>query len=281
VELRDIRDLDGCRAVVGVQEQVWGRDSEVVPASLLVASIKRGGVLVGAYEGTELVGFVWSLPGWRDGDRTHWSHMLGVVPDARGHRTGERLKWAQRDRVLAQGVALVEWTFDPLQALNAHLNLSILGSVARAYLVDVYGRMSGPLHRGTPTDRLVAEWWLERPHVQRRHERRDQAASSSVASFTARSREVMDASPALTARAEAGWDACGDVRTDLDDARVTIAVPARFGEMQQTATDLAVAWRDATRRAFQTYLARGYQAVDFFVDRQRGGGMYLLSRPEA
>ena len=89
MDLRDIRDLDGCRAVVGVQEAVWGRDSEVVPASLLVASIKRGGVLVGAYEGNELVGFVWSLPGWRDDERTHWSHMLGVLPGARGHRAGE------------------------------------------------------------------------------------------------------------------------------------------------------------------------------------------------
>jgi predicted GNAT superfamily acetyltransferase len=279
MELRDIRDLDGCRAVVGVQEQVWGRDSEVVPASLLVASIKRGGVLIGAYEGAELVGFVWSLPGWRDGERTHWSHMLGVLPSARGQRTGERLKWAQRDRVLAQGVSLIEWTFDPLQALNAHLNLSILGSVAGVYLVDVYGRMSGPLHRGTATDRLVAEWWLERPHVQRRFVQRDRAARPSVVSFAARSRDVIAAPPALTAHADGEWDTCGDARTDLDAARVTIAVPARFGEMQQTATDLALVWRDATRRAFQAYFDRGYRAVDFFVDRERGGGRYLLARP--
>jgi predicted GNAT superfamily acetyltransferase len=278
MELRDIRDLDGCRAVVGVQETVWGRDSEVVPASLLVASIKRGGVLVGAYEGNELVGFVWSLPGWRDDERTHWSHMLGVVPGARGHRTGERLKWAQRDRVLAQGVKLIEWTFDPLQALNAHLNLSLLGCVAGAYLVDAYGRMSGPLHRGTPTDRLVAEWWIERPHVVRRHDRRDHAASQSIAPLTARSRDVLDAAAVLSVRTDGGWDACTDIRTDLDDSRVTISIPARFGEMQQAATDRALAWRDATRTAFQTYFARGYRAVDFFVDRNRGGGAYLLSK---
>jgi chorismate synthase len=278
MEIRDIRDLDGCRAVVGVQETVWGRDSEVVPASLLVASIKRGGVLVGAYEGNELVGFVWSLPGSRDDERTHWSHMLGVVPGARGHRTGERLKWAQRDRVLAQGVKLIEWTFDPLQALNAHLNLSLLGCVAGVYLVDAYGRMPGPLHRGTPTDRLVAEWWLERPHVVRRYDRRDQAASQSIAPLTARSRDVLDAAAVLGVRTDGGWDACTDIRTDLDDSRVTISIPARFGEMQQTATDRALAWRDATRTAFQTYFARGYRAIDFFVARDRGGGAYLLSK---
>src|SRR5262245_26023103 len=130
IVIHDITDLSGCRAVVAVQEQVWGADSEIVPASVLVASIKRGGILLGAYDGGVLAGFVWSLPGWRDerdDRRLHWSHMLGVVPGARGQRTGEQLKWAQRERALAQRVDLIEWTFDPLQAQNAHLNIARLG----------------------------------------------------------------------------------------------------------------------------------------------------------
>jgi predicted GNAT superfamily acetyltransferase len=272
--IREIDDLEGCRAVVSVQEQVWGRDSEVVPASLLVASIKRGGILLGAYRDGDMAGFVWSLPGWRgDGERTHWSHMLGVVPDARGSGIGEQLKWAQRDRALGQGVALIEWTFDPLQALNAHLNLSRLGCVAGHYLVDAYGPMFGPLHRGTPTDRLVAEWWIKRPHVVRRKD------SAAAGIFTARSRDVSNAPAVLSVREESGWDVCGDVRTGLHDPRVMIPIPAKFGEMQSSATELALAWRSASRTAFQTYFSRGYVAVDFFLDRERGGGLYLLSRP--
>ncbi len=85
--IQEITDLDGCRAVVDVQERVWGADSEVVPSSVLIVSIKRGGILLGAYDDRDLAGFVWSLPGWRkDGERTHWSHMLAVVPEtaARG-----------------------------------------------------------------------------------------------------------------------------------------------------------------------------------------------------
>jgi predicted GNAT superfamily acetyltransferase len=272
--IREIADLEGCRAVVGVQEQVWGKDSEVVPASLLVASIKRGGILLGAYLDDALAGFVWSLPGWRETERTQWSHMLAVVPGARGSGIGEQLKWAQRDRALEQGVALIEWTFDPLQALNAHLNLSRLGSVAGTYLVDAYGPMSGPLHRGTPTDRLIAEWWIERPHVVRRKDRVD-----TPRSLPARSRDIRDAPYVLNVSEEAGWDVCGEVHTGLDDPRVMIPVPGRFGGMQSSATELALRWRGTSRTAFQTYFGRGYVAVDFFLNRDRGGGVYLLSRP--
>jgi predicted GNAT superfamily acetyltransferase len=272
--IREIADLDGCRAVVGIQEQVWGKDSEVVPASLLVASIKRGGILLGAYQDDAMAGFVWSLPGWRgDGERTHWSHMLGVAPAARGSRIGEQLKWAQRDRALEQGVALIEWTFDPLQALNAHLNLSRLGCVAGQYLVDAYGPMFGPLHRGTPTDRLIAEWWIERPHVVRRKD------SASGRGLTARSRDVSKAPAVLNVREDSGWDVCGDVRTGLDDPRVLIPIPSRFNEMQTSETQLALAWRSASRTAFQAYFSRGYVAVDFFLNRERGSGVYLLGRP--
>src|SRR6185295_11214438 len=100
-EIRDVAGLDECRAVVGVQEAVWGRDGETVPASVLFVSAKRGGILLGAYAGNELAGFVWSLVGTRDGMSTHWSHMLGVRPEWRRHRIGERLKQAQRARARA------------------------------------------------------------------------------------------------------------------------------------------------------------------------------------
>ena len=277
IDIRDITDLAGCRAVVGVQEEVWGAESEIVPASLLVASIKRGGILVGAYDGDRLAGFVWSLPAWRDGVNTHWSHMLGVVPDARGRRTGERLKWAQRDRALSQGVDLVEWTFDPLQAPNAHLNLSILGCVASTYLVDAYGSMSGPLHRGTPTDRLIAEWWIRRPHVERRRAASDPERAAPAGRLGARSSAVLEATPVLDTRPAGDWEACGGIRTNVHTTRVLVPVPAKFGEMQQRASDLALEWRAAARDAFQTYFARGYVAVDFFLNREQGNGAYLLA----
>ena len=268
--LSDLKTLDECRAVVDLQVAVWGRDMETVPAGVLLVSAKRGGILIGAAEGGRLAGFVWSMPGLRGEVRSHWSHMLAVLPEFRGRGLAEALKLEQRQRALAQGADLVEWTFDPLQAGNAHLNFVCLGAIASEYLADAYGSLSGPLHRGTPTDRLIAEWWIRRPHVERRLAERS-------APVVARSAGVFESPYAVEAREEGGWMVAGRVDTDLDARRVRIPVPPCFGQMQAQATPLALAWRMATRQAFQAYFGRGYRAVDFFLDRASGGGEYLIS----
>jgi predicted GNAT superfamily acetyltransferase len=275
ITLRDLASVAECRAVVRVQDAVWGTGSEIVPASVLVVSAKRGGILIGAYRDRDLVGFVWSMPGWRDGQPTQWSHMLGIVPEARGERLGERLKLAQRDRAIAAGIDLIEWTFDPLQAQNAHLNFATLGAIAATYLVDAYGDMSGPLHRGTATDRLIAEWWLRRPHVERRLARRTEAGRASL---VARSAGVLDAPEAIDMRRDGRWHAAAAVCSSLTDSRVLVPVPADFTDLQRAAPALAQEWRRATREVFQAYFSRGYHAVDFWLDRDGGGGRYLLAR---
>jgi len=275
-DLRDIHDLAGCRAAVDLQTDVWGRDSETVPASLLVASIERGGVLIGAWAGDRLAGFVWSMPGLRHGRPTQWSHMLGVRPEFRGQGLGEALKRAQRDRALAAGVDLIEWTFDPLQAPNAHLNLSRLGATASEYRVNAYGEMSGPLHRGTPTDRLVAEWWIRRPPTVDRLARRVSAGASRAAPNGGD--DLRGAPSAISTREAGAWTACAGARTDLDAPRVFVPVPPRFSEMQQQATELALAWRLGVRDALNSYLTRDFLAVDFRLNRERGGGAYVLAR---
>jgi predicted GNAT superfamily acetyltransferase len=269
IELRDLRTVADCRGVVAVQEAVWGQGSEIVPASVLLVSAKRGGILIGAVRDEQIVGFVWSMPGWREGRPTQWSHMLGVLPDVRGDGLGRRLKLAQRERGLAQDIELIEWTFDPLQAPNAHLNFSALGATAGAYLADAYGSMPGPLHRGTATDRLIAEWWIREPHVQRR---------INPPALVARSRDVLDAPVTIATDREGPWLRAGDVRTDLDAPRVLVPVPAEFTRMQQESLAVAQAWRLATRDVFTSYFARGYRAVDFFRNREQGGGLYLLAR---
>ena len=268
IALRDLRDIASCREVVRVQEAVWGRDGEIVPASVLLVSAKRGGILIGAFDDNDarMIGFVWSMPGTRDSVPTHWSHMLGVLPEARGRGVGRELKLAQRDRALAAGVDLIEWTFDPLQAANAHLNIAMLGGISTSYLVDAYGAMVGPLHRGTPTDRLIVEWWIRRPHVERRIARAQGPAIPVV-----RSAEIVSAPAALELTAAGP----STPRLDLDTRRVLVAVPARFTEMQQSTPTLALAWRLAAREVFTIYFGRGYRVVDFWIDPE-GAGRYLL-----
>jgi predicted GNAT superfamily acetyltransferase len=266
--IRDLTSLEDCQQVVRLQKDVWGyADGEdVVPVPVLIVSIKRGGILIGAFEGERLVGFVYSVPALKDGRLTQWSDMLGVTRAARGSGLGLRLKLAQRERALAMGIEIIEWTFDPMQALNAHLNMARLGAIAEEYEENLYGETSSPLHRGVPTDRLVALWKLTAPHV----ERRIQPSGLPVA----RDASVMAAPVVNTSRNQDPAEP--DVNSN--DRRVLIEVPATFTEMLTADPPRAHRWRMTTRLAFQTYFARGYRAVDFLLSADRRRGHYLLER---
>jgi len=163
--ITQLADLSRC---VEIQIAVWGySDGDVVPRRMFVIANSIGGQVIGAWAGRELIGFAMALPGYRDGHAYLHSHMLAVLPEHRNAGLGRRLKLAQRDDALARGINLMEWTFDPLEIKNAHLNIARLGAIARRYLPDFYGPSSATLQGGLPTDRLVAEWWLNSPRVRR------------------------------------------------------------------------------------------------------------------
>jgi predicted GNAT superfamily acetyltransferase len=270
--IRPLTTLDECRAVAQLERDVWGyTDAEdVVPPPVLVVSIKRGGILLGAFDASGLMkGFVYSMPGWKGKQPIQWSHMLGVSTDARGEGLGTRLKLAQRDRALAMEIELVEWTYDPLQALNAHFNFARLGVVVEQYEDNVYGESSSPLHRGTPTDRFIAEWHLRKPHVERRLALRGGPP--------VRDNSVASAPVVNPSRQKGEWNTPGDADLALEQPRLLVEIPTDFGEMQLRNPDLALRWRMATRTIFRNYFSKGYRAVDFFLSRESGRGLYLLA----
>lgn len=273
MQIRTLTTIDDCRLVAALERTIWGySDAEdVVPPPVLIASIKRGGILLGAFDARgAMQGFVYSLPGVKDGTLTQWSYMLGVAPGARDRGLGGRLKLAQREAALRMGVELIEWTYDPLQAPNAHLNFAKLGVVVEQYAANVYGDSASPLHRGTPTDRFIAEWHLTRPHVERRIAAwgqpvvRDQSVAGAVL-----------VNPSVTGGA---WLAPGAPDSSLDGRRLLVEIPAGFSELQVADPELGLAWRMQTRGIFQTYFGRGYRAVDFFLSLDSGRGHYLLAR---
>src|SRR5687768_2194350 len=273
MHIRPLTTLDECRKVVALEKQVWRyTDAEdVVPAPVLIVTIKRGGVLLGAFDDEgEMTGFVYSIPGWKDGRPTQWSHMLGVAADARSAGLGRRLKLAQREATLAMGIDLIEWTYDPLQALNAHLNFTRLGIVVEEYEENIYGESSSPLHRGSPTDRFLAEWRLREPHVLR--------GSHSVSTPLMRDASVM--SSRLVNPSKPGqWLEPGRGELAHKSRRVLVEIPIGFNDLQAAAPALALESRMTTRRIFQSYFARGYRAVDFFLSREARRGHYLLAMP--
>jgi predicted GNAT superfamily acetyltransferase len=270
MNVRDLHSHEDYATVVDLQREIWGRADDNIPSWVLAASVERGAILIGAEEDGRLIGFAYSVPGFKHGRPLQWSHMLGVLPDRRGGGTGRQLKLAQRERTLAQGLDLVEWTFDPLVAINGRLNVARLGAVVDEYLEDVYGASKSLLHRGAPTDRFVASWHIATPHVQRRLE---------AGAIVARDASVASAATILPTRLEGAWRVPdGRPRLDVDESRLLVEIPFGFIDMLQEAPDVALEWRLTTREIFTTYLSRGYRIVDFMGDRASGRAAYLMKR---
>ena len=166
LEIRSLTTLEQFERCVVLQLEVWGySDGDLIPRRVFLVAQKIGGQVLGAFDGDTIIGFAMALPGYRNGHPYLHSHMLAVLPEYRNAGLGRRLKLAQRDDAIARGFDLMEWTFDPLEIKNAHLNIARLGAIARRYEADFYGPSSSPLQGGLPTDRLYAEWWLRSPRV--------------------------------------------------------------------------------------------------------------------
>jgi len=250
-------------ACVELQKVVWGQDfSDVTPSSVLKISQKVGSVAAGAFAPDgRILGFVWGLTGVRDGRLFHWSHMLGVHPDARDLRLGTRLKLLQRELLLPLGVEDVEWTYDPLEARNAHLNLNHLGAEPVEYIEDMYaGEMGSDLARGIGTDRFIVRWRI---------------ASDRVAAILAGN---LPEDPARFAGTPVLDLEAAEETTPLPEApRVRVEIPANIQAVKTERPDEAAAWRQSTRRAIEHYFGRGYRVMAYLREGDRR--FYGLERP--
>ena len=272
IQIRDLTTIDEFRQVVALEQAIWGYtdQGDLVTVPVFIFTVHRGATLIGAFETSgRMVGFAYAVIGIKDGRPMQWSHMAGVLPEFRGG-LGYRLKLAQRERALAQGLDLIEWTFDPLQAMNAHFNFAKLGGIAEEYAANFYGESTSALHRGTPTDRLVLSWKISEPHVIRRLEQ--------TPGLRARAHEVSEAPIVNSTRMDGNWRDVTAINLALEDRRIWIEIPTGFTEMQQHAPERALRWRFDLRQMFEAYLAKGYRAVDFVLQRENGFGRYLLAK---
>lgn len=145
-----------------LQRIVWGREDTEDPADLMMVIQHEGGLVGGAFDGDQLMGYVFGFP-TRVPEVQH-SHRLAVHPAARGSGLAVQLKRFQRSWCLQRGIDTVRWTFDPLRHVNANLNVKRLGVEIATYYPDYYGVMKG-INAGLASDRLLAEWKLNDPTV--------------------------------------------------------------------------------------------------------------------
>jgi predicted GNAT superfamily acetyltransferase len=203
IVLRRCHSIEEFRACVALQKEVWNfSDAELVPLRMFVVADKVGGQVMGAFDGSDMIGFALSVPGTRSGHVYLHSHMLAVRKDHRNSGLGRRLKLMQREDALARGIELIEWTFDPLEIKNAYLNIEKLGAIARRYNINQYGITSSPLQGGLPSDRLIAEWWLKSKRVETLLETGKNPPMPSEASIAVPS-QIYDWKAAAETRAQA------------------------------------------------------------------------------
>lgn len=181
IVIRSCSGFDELEACVQLEIETWGYDvTDVLPRKAFLLSQKIGGQVIGAFDseiagasaegGPEsLVGFALAWSGVKiseQGPKAYLhSHMLAVREGYRNRGLGAQLKLEQRREALKRGIRHMEWTFDPLEIKNAYLNIHKLGAIACRYEEDFYGVSSSRLQGGLPTDRLLAEWRLDSPHV--------------------------------------------------------------------------------------------------------------------
>ena len=167
IDVRQLSTLDEFRTAVDLQKTIWGFDDlDLLPLRFFVVASRVGGQVLGAYDGSRMIGFCLGIPGIKPGNRPYMhSHMMGVLSEYRNAGVGRRLKLRQREDALARGIKLIEWTFDPLELKNAFFNIERLGTIVRRYSLNQYGITGSPLHGGLPTDRCYAEWWIDSPRV--------------------------------------------------------------------------------------------------------------------
>jgi predicted GNAT superfamily acetyltransferase len=267
---RERADYDAC---VELQRTVWGlSDLEVTSAIQLIATTFAGGSvhLAERLDG-RIVGFAYAFPAIR-GDRPHLhSDMLAVLPEYQRRGLGVRLKWAQREEALSRGIPLITWTFDPLQARNAHLNLRRLGAVATEFFENFYGITSATLHHGLPTDRLLVRWELNAGPVVERAEAGEPPRSVPAPAYP----RINDV------KWQAGWPVSSEPRLTLEDSHLLLEIPPEWDVLVRSAPRMAEDWHGKVRRAFKAYFQRGYIAGDFAPTEEAGRRrpLYALRRP--
>ena len=164
--IRPLNEIAEFQACVELQREAWGSaDIDIMPARYFVTNTHIGGLVLGAIDGDRVVGFVNATPAVRDGVLYWRSHMLAISRSYWNSGIGAELKLSQRGYALKRGIHLIEWTYDPLESKNAHLNVRKLGAIVRRYHVNLYGATTSALQKGLDSDRVIAEWWLEKPRL--------------------------------------------------------------------------------------------------------------------
>ena len=242
IEIRECETIEELQGCVDLQRTVFATpDLENSPVRHLIVTKYAGGFTLGAFDVGKMVGFVLSVPGFKGEKRFFYSHMTAVDRNYQNCGIGAKLKWAQRERSLKEGVNYIKWTFQPVQARNAFFNLERLGANVKIYQPNFYGTdystsVEQDSVRGVDSDRLFADWHLESEKVKRL--------------------------------------ASGEQFEETGEAARTIEIPNDWNKLIVENTAKAIAEQERIKHEFQTAFADGLIAKGF--ERSEKNPIYLL-----
>ncbi|MCP4416292.1 MAG: hypothetical protein GY805_06705 [Chloroflexi bacterium] len=278
LKIKPVTTIEESRQIEDIICAAWGGDHSItIPDHMTITVAKEnGGVVLIATDGDKPVGFCWGFLSYvvDDGGEKrlkHCSHMAGVIPEYRGKRIGEQIKWAQRDAVLALGLDHITWTYDPLEPLNGNLNIHKLGGVCSTYKRDVYGDGRDDLNWGVPTDRFLIDWWITSTWVK----------EHKTKAHPAKSRKEWEVMGAIVVnkpkRIENVWHPV-EFNPELLGAseHLLVAVPKNYQAVKKASETAGRAWRLHTQDVFEYIFAQGYTAVDLI--REDELSYYLLEK---
>jgi predicted GNAT superfamily acetyltransferase len=262
VQIRILTEIPDLQQVFDLYGRIWHPDPTNPPITteFLRALSHAGNYVAGAYRDGEMVGacvgFFAEPPG-----RAMHSHVAGVVASMRGRNVGFALKVHQRAWALDRSISTITWTFDPLVCRNAYFNLAKLAAQPHSYLPDFYGKMNDQINGDGDSDRLLVEWRLADPAVER-------ACTGQPALAGASTLRAAGATVALDAN-DGGLPVIASPRGDT----LLVRVPPDIEAMRLEAPGHAKAWRSAVRQVLGGLMAGGAEVTGF--DR---AGWYVVRR---
>jgi predicted GNAT superfamily acetyltransferase len=274
ITIRRAETLADYRACQVVQRRAWGivEEGYLVPVATMVGANLHGGLVLGAFlPGGEAVAMSFSFLGRIDGRLCLYSQLTGVVPGYQSRGLGYRLKIVQRDLAHADGIGLIAWAFDPLQAGNAHFNLTRLGAQAVRYVENMYGVRTDQLNAGVPTDRLIVEWNTTAvPPV---------IVPAETAASLSRLIETRPVAGAVTRGGKTAPPVLKDP-SPLGAPRLLLEVPDDIALLRREHPELAEQWRLVVGQAFRVAFQGSYRAVQFIRAEESAlrRGFYVLER---
>ncbi|MBR3119187.1 GNAT family N-acetyltransferase [Oceanobacillus profundus] len=245
LEIRKLTTLDELREVQKLEETVWHMSA--IPLHQTFTALTNGGIILGAYDSEKLIGFLYSFAGFDGKNAYLCSHMMGILPAYRKDGIGRKLKLKQAVLAREMGYEVITWTFDPLESVNAYLNLHKLGAKGVYFKENHYGELGDEFSQGLPSDRFQIIWDISQTCEEKE--------TISVDAANILLQMDSERKPVLTDNYHANdsmeWDMW------------LVAIPANFQSLKEENFNLAKEWRLITQELFRRLFQHGYQASDF------------------